>query len=571
MANSIVTETPISGESDLAPVKPHPASKRKVSSRIVRFVLLIVGVGAIASIPLRSRWNDVTLRDAELPILEAKVASGSLELPLLVITAIRETEAGDYGKASEMLEKAASGENDPTLWVTWAATSAANGERIKSGAILKQALKNPLTRSSAQSALERCRSLPQEVPSERLAETICPGGVRTLRQKYTKSDYLDSILIWRDSFYKEKSGRIAREKWATNNPNDAESLRLWGESLLQNRRIAEAEVTAQRALEIAPTSPKCLLLLGKVRLKGGAPAKAALNFIAALKIKSNWTPALLGLGEAATSAKLVHVAQDAFERVVKAEPENVEGWIGLAKALYNQGLDHGRSIEAYRKAISLAPQRTDFYRDYSNALRAKFLYDESEEILRKRLADAPTDAQAHYLLAMALQLSSPSPVRQVEAETELRTSLKYEPTANTVKSRLGRLLLDKGNAKEAIPLLEDALKADIYDLVASQALVRAYRLAGKTEDAKGAQESAIQLAGYLERVSTLENTLQGDPANLEAHEKLAQVFLTGGETEKAKRHQDMAYLLKTHKAEAIKGIRSLDKGTSPVSSIYENR
>ncbi|MBC7526365.1 MAG: hypothetical protein H7308_02340, partial [Chthonomonadaceae bacterium] len=190
---------------------------------------------------------------------------------------------------------------------------------------------------------------------------------------------------------------------------------------------------------------------------------------------------------------------------------------------------------------------------------------------RKRLADAPTDAQAHYLLAMALQLSSPSPVRQVEAETELRTSLKYEPTANTVKSRLGRLLLDKGNADEAIPLLEDALKADIYDLVASQALVRAYRLAGKTEDAKGAQESASQLAEYLERVSTLENTLQGDPANLEAHEKLAQVFLTGGETEKAKRHQDMAYLLKTHKAEAIKGIRSLDKGTSPVSSIYENR
>ncbi|MBC7527732.1 MAG: tetratricopeptide repeat protein, partial [Chthonomonadaceae bacterium] len=405
---------------------PRPVKRRGFSSRFLKVSLFMVGFGAITSIPLRHHWKGVTLRDTVLPVLESKVASGSLDLSLLVVTAIRETEAGDYGKASEMLEKA-TGEDDPQLWLTWAATSAASDDRAKAGAILKRALQNPSTHDAAQSALDRCRSLSPEVPPSRLAETICPGGVASLRQRYLQSDFLDPILIWRDSFRREESGQIAREQWAKDSPNDAQSVRLWGESLLVNRRIAEAEVSAQHALEIAPASPKCLLLLGKIRLKGGAPAKAALNFIAALKIKPNWTPALLGLGESATSAKLVHVAQDAFERVVKAEPENVEGWIGLAKALYNQGMDYGKSMETYRKAVSLAPQRTDFYRDYSNALRAKFLYDESEEILRKRLADAPTDAQAHYLLAMALQLSSPSPVRQVEAETELRTSLKYEP------------------------------------------------------------------------------------------------------------------------------------------------
>ncbi len=544
------------------------AKSSKNNARLLRTGVVLAGSLALISLPVRLRLQESQQRDAFLPDLEAQIASGSLQLPLLVATAVRETEAGDYTRASETLEKAAAGENDPALWLTWAATAAASGNRAKAEQILQRAVSNPATQGQAQGALDRVRSLPPDAPVERVAETISPGGVSSLRERYLKPVWTDGLVIWRDSFRKEESGFLAREQWAKDLPNDAQAQRLWGEALLKNRRLPEAEAAAQRAVELAPDSPKSLLLLGDVRLKGGAPAKAALSYIAALKRKPNWFPALMGMGEASTKAKILRIAVEAYKRATEQAPSNADAWIGLGIAYYNQLINRTGSLEAFQKAVSLAPTRTDFYKEYSNALRAKSLYPEAEALLRKRLTAAPDDAQAHYLLATLLQIASPSAAREAEAEQELRTSLKLEPTAITVKTRLGRLLLDHGNAAEAIPLLQSSIRADVYDLIATKALARAYRKVGKTQEADRADQSAGELSAYLEKVQTLENTIQSNPTDEKAHEKLARVFLTGGETEKAKRHQDMAYLLRTHRAEAIKGIQALDKGTSVTSPIH---
>ena len=70
-------------------------------------------------------------------------------------------------------------------------------------------------------------------------------------------------------------------------------------------------------------------------------------------------------------------------------------------------------------------------------------------------------------------------------------------------ARLGSLLVQHSNGKEAIPYLEAVIADDMFHVAAKSDLATAYRLAGRLKDAKSAQDRLSQLTVYLEKPTLL--------------------------------------------------------------------
>ncbi len=550
--------------SDTASVKttePKPQNLRQ-RRRFLFLALLLTLVGAGGVTFQRARQASL-LRELYLPELETRASQEPNNGALLALTAGRLTEANDYTAAAGYLERAIrAGETDELVWRTWAAATAASGKREPAGAILLNGSKAASNPKPIRDAIERCRLIPPSSPVEKLAEAICPEGVPLLVSRYTQGSFLNGWVEKEGRAHPEISGFATRQNWAKEKPNDAQALRYWGEALTRNRRYVEAITMLRRTVDLDPTSLSIHLALADALKGHGEFGKAGLEYIAILKRKKDWLPALMGLGQVALEKRMLAIGTDVFERAVKQAPDNVDAWIGLGRAQYNRRLNLGRALEAFRKAEQVDPKRTDFYNNYSNALRANFKFPEAEAIIRRRLASDAGDAQAYYLLGLLLLDHTPSPERRTEALSALRTSMKLAPDVSATETRLSQMLVEDGKADEAIPILENTLKRDHNNLTGYQTLARALRKAGRKQDADVVQSSADELASYLQRTTFLEDLLQRQPGNIKSHRELADLYEQGNEPDKAQREQAMIAVLEKHPEMGVRGIKDMNEATA---------
>ena len=508
--------------------------------------------------PVSRAWHETLLREATLPQLEAMAEQDPFDGRALALLATRLAEAKDFVPAAETFERAAGlGENDPLIWLTWAAATAAGGDRMKASAVLRFGMQDVANAPKLKIALERANGLGPTASPQQLAEAISPEGMKPLLDRYTQGSYLNGIALWLGTRNKAKSGFATRERMAKDHPQDKEWLRLWGEALTENHRLPEAEKALQEVLAASPKSPEAHLAVGNLLFKGGQTAKAGVEYTQALHLKPNWPDALLGLGNVAVEKNLIPIGVDVFERLIKQTPQSPDAWIGLGRAYYNQRLHLDKSLEAFQKAEQLAPNRTDFYNDYSNALRNNFKLDEAEAITHRRLAVAPEDARAYYLLALLLIDNRQSPSRESDAEKALRTSQKLAPTVVATSERFGRLLLERNQPYAAVHTLQSALTLDKYNVPATLSLERAYRKLGRLQAADRIRAAGAELSLSKQKTAYLEDQINRDPLNQETHNKLVKLYMSGGENKKAKLHADMAYLLKERPDLASKGIKAL--------------
>jgi cytochrome c-type biogenesis protein CcmH/NrfG len=199
-----------------------------------------------------------------------------------------------------------------------------------------------------------------------------------------------------------------------------------------------------------------------------------------------------------------------YERAVKAEPRNVEAWIGLGRARYQMDQNYAASAQAFAQAARLAPERTEFFASYASALRDDNRESEAETVLRRRLALVPDDAECQYLLAGVLAEFRPTEERLIEAELRGREALRLAPNTAAGQAQLGRLLLERGRAEEAVPLLEKAVTNRPRDVSTRNVLARAYARTGKRAQAKRAFSQARRLFTADQRISVLENKRKGN-------------------------------------------------------------
>ncbi len=530
------------------------AEMSKTKFRRIRraFFALIIAVVTISlgGFALHRAWTQTMQREAHLPELEAIVIHDPFDGRTLALLGARYCQAYEYSSAAAVLLRAVgAGETDARVWLTWAAAVAASGDRAQADSVLLMGMRDKRVSVPLRAALDRSAGLPAQAQPAEVAHAICPNGTGALANKYASGSFLNGIAEWWGRRHPMKSGFATRERWAREQPHDPFVLRLWGESLARNHRYSEADAVLREVLKMEPQSPAAHLALGSVLEKQRSIGKAGLEFLSALKARPDWQPALLGMGRVALDQKLIPICLDVFKRVTRQSPDLADGWIGLGRSYYIQH-KYEDSKEAFDRAASIAPRRTDFFNDYSSALRGAFRNDLAEEILRRRRADAPEDSKCLYLLSLILSDVRPNNDRLAEAEGCLRRSLEIQPGVAAVELHLGRLLIDDGKIEEATQALENAVKHDRYSTAAMSSLARAYTKSGRTKEAKTVQESLNTLSGYVQKVSFLEDQVRQQPTSLKLHQELAALFESGGETEKAAHHREMGYYLKIRGREA---------------------
>jgi tetratricopeptide (TPR) repeat protein len=151
---------------------------------------------------------------------------------------------------------------------------------------------------------------------------------------------------------------------------------------------------------------------------------------------------------------------------------------GAAETLLGQS---DRAAADFAAAAHLAPNRADarFFLALMDYNQGK--YPQAVAILKQADSEGLHDSDLNYLLAECLLKQDPS--NSATALSELDRSLQLNPDSVAAKTLRGRLLLEKGQTKEAVADLEFAHREDPASRSAIYNLARAYRTLGKNDQA----------------------------------------------------------------------------------------
>src|SRR5438270_8062948 len=235
-------------------------------------------------------------------------------------------------------------------------------------------------------------------------------------------------------------------------------------------RAAEAEPLARRAVDAA-------LAASQTTKAGSADARTA-------KERAADALVLLGVvlavrGDDAGALKLVGQA-------VGLAPDNYDAQLALGRALFGAGDDAG-AVRAFRAAASLRP--TDAQARFFLATALERAGDNVGALAayRELVARQPGAAEGH--LGLGVLLLKRSGAEAEEGLKELARALEINPQLYEARVTLGRALVERGRAGEAVEHLRRAAELAPGNPEPHYQLSLAYRRLGRKEEA--AAESDI--------------------------------------------------------------------------------
>lgn len=283
--------------------------------------------------------------------------------------------------------------------------------------------------------------------------------------------------------------------WSTSAASPATDLDVCGR-LLSGADYAGAARAASTYLRLHPRSAQGRVLLARAHLGlNDAPAAMA-DLREALRLEPNNLDALYYCSKLASV-----LANEEFMTLARIAPDSARMHQVKAEALAAHG-DVAAAEAEYRIAIDKRPGTASLMNGIGDLKRIAAEYNEALEWYGKVLARDPENYDALYGAA-ASHLRNRDP----EAALPLfKRALKADPSSLAAKMALGETLLMTGHGSKAVALLEEAAQADPSLKRLQYLLARAYRAAGREQDAHRALKRYRELSG-------------GDSADLSSDEK----------------------------------------------------
>lgn len=133
---------------------------------------------------------------------------------------------------------------------------------------------------------------------------------------------------------------------------------------------------------------------------------------------------------------------DGLAARLEQSPDDLQGWVRLARARGVLG-DTAAAVDAYARAVALAPDNTDLLRVYADALLAAGRSEEVPPVLEaglpRMLAADPKDLVALWFLGVAAQKAG-QPEEARQAWSEMRDQFpEGSPERAAIKRRISQL------------------------------------------------------------------------------------------------------------------------------------
>lgn len=270
---------------------------------------------------------------------------------------------------------------------------------------------------------------------------------------------------------------------------------------LSKFELADYHGAADALSELPPDAldAKCMNLLAVSYSKLGLLQEAYSVLIQETQKNPHDLSAFLNLVTVCAEGGNFEKAAQVASQATRLFPESAE--VFIAEGAANMLLGHlGEAYANFSTAVSLDPSRPDtrFFLALTNYKEGKYI--DAVTVLRAAIQGGLVDSDLHYLLAECLLKVNAADT--ASAITELNRAIKLDDNSVSARTLRGKLLLEKGDAKEAVPDLEFANHHDPDLRGASYNLARAYRALGKEDQARALfQQLRGQTADALKTMS----------------------------------------------------------------------
>lgn len=273
---------------------------------------------------------------------------------------------------------------------------------------------------------------------------------------------------------------------AEKRPRDASVLYGAALATFNLGKPAEAEPLARRAVDAA-------LALAK-----GTSIKSAENERAA--------DALVLLGVVLAVRNDDAGALQAVKQAVRLAPDNFDAQLALGRALFGMGDDAG-AVQAFRAAVALKPSDTQALFFLATTLEHSGDAEAALAAYRELVARQPRTAEGHLGLGVLL-------LKRVGADAdegvkELERALEINPGLYEARVTLGRVLITRGRAGEALEHLRRAAELAPGNPEPHYQLSLAYRRLGRKDEAEAESEIVKQI--HERRRGTAQENAPGKP------------------------------------------------------------
>ena len=136
----------------------------------------------------------------------------------------------------------------------------------------------------------------------------------------------------------------------------------------------------------------------------------------------------------------------AAQRALALAPELAEAHAALALVLSAHDWDWQGSLDAYERALELAPENVEALRGYSGAIGVRGRQEEALGLLRRAVALDPLNWTSHRLLGLRCAIYG----HLEEGEAALRTALDLNPGQGLANCFLAIIRLFQGHAGDAL-------------------------------------------------------------------------------------------------------------------------
>jgi tetratricopeptide (TPR) repeat protein len=279
-----------------------------------------------------------------------------------------------------------------------------------------------------------------------------------------------------------------------------------GRKLLEEGKLAEAELTLDQAEKLAPSDPVILTLEARVKGRLGESSSAVALLRRVVLLTPESAAAHVDLAIALADSGDLSSALAETSTAVSIAPSLAIAHLNRARILSDMNQDHEAEDE-FVLAARLAPGNPDCYLYWSYAERAQGNSTKEAELLQKVVKLEPGNVNAHLRLANNFLDQN----RTAEAVAQLRIVLTIDPNSTQANYSLSRVL--HNNDPEESKRLRakfDRLKEQKALVEQAKALANEAFHAFTVQDWRGADrlyDEALEVCGDCEIEGTLHRDL----------------------------------------------------------------
>lgn len=267
-------------------------------------------------------------------------------------------------------------------------------------------------------------------------------------------------------------------------------------------RLPEAEQIYRQILQVEPSQPVALHLLGVLAHQVGNSEAARELISKAIAIKPDYAEAHNNLGLALQGLARGEEAAASYQRALDFKPDYPEAHCNLGNALLGLGKAEGAAA-CYQKALAIKPDYLKAHNNLGLALRDLGRFDAAVRCFETAIALNPDYAEAHSNLGNILKEQG----KLDQAVASFHAAIAINPGYAQAHNNLGLGLFAAGQHDAAIDSYRTALSLRPDYAEAQNNLGLALHSRGKLEEARTSIKAAIAL----------------NPADAAAHNNLGNV------------------------------------------------